>query len=319
MKYLIQSPSQKPYRLTNTHLPEQSSESEDNDWQNPDEAQDGFPRDQKGKIAKGHRKSSRKKKHYIYGRRAWLVESTGVVGDKWSWLDEDWNLYCGVRESVERVSLKYLSYDGIGWFWRGGTILWMTPEECYDVLRLMGLLHHLELQDPSNEYLGVYSRCLTGGGTEVDEESTHTTHTTSHTMGPYKPADAFLSQAAMERMICDRVAQAIEDPEKKRSVLVNYLKDHLVLMIPTRELPPRTEIQKMEQELWNLTLKGDDIETYINRFHELSLMCPELVPTENERESRIIQSFPEGIKGNNLHQTTSSFACMGPVNSRLEL
>nr|GFA15450.1 hypothetical protein [Tanacetum cinerariifolium] len=39
----------------------------------------------------------------------------------------------------------------------------------------------------------------------------------------------------------------------------------------------------MEQELWTLTLKGDDIETYNNRFHELALMCLDLVPNEKKR------------------------------------
>ncbi|GJS53992.1 putative reverse transcriptase domain-containing protein [Tanacetum coccineum] len=43
----------------------------------------------------------------------------------------------------------------------------------------------------------------------------------------------------------------------------------------TTEYCPATEIQRMEQELWTLTLKGDDIEAYNNRFHELVLMCPE--------------------------------------------
>ncbi|GKB07379.1 ribonuclease H-like domain-containing protein, partial [Tanacetum coccineum] len=38
---------------------------------------------------------------------------------------------------------------------------------------------------------------------------------------------------------------------------------------------PATEIQRMEQELWTLTLKGDDIEAYNNCFHELALMCHE--------------------------------------------
>ncbi|GJY81426.1 hypothetical protein Tco_0494177 [Tanacetum coccineum] len=35
----------------------------------------------------------------------------------------------------------------------------------------------------------------------------------------------------------------------------------------------------MEQELWTLTLKGDDIKAYSNRFHELVSMSPELVST----------------------------------------
>nr|GFA51269.1 reverse transcriptase domain-containing protein [Tanacetum cinerariifolium] len=59
-----------------------------------------------------------------------------------------------------------------------------------------------------------------------------------------------------------------------------------------------TEIQRMEQELWTLTLKGDDIETYNNRFNELALMCPELVPNEKKKIKRYIRGFPEGIKGN---------------------
>ncbi|GJU10269.1 putative reverse transcriptase domain-containing protein [Tanacetum coccineum] len=44
----------------------------------------------------------------------------------------------------------------------------------------------------------------------------------------------------------------------------------------TTKYCPATEIQRMEQELQTLTLKGDDIEAYNNRFHELALMCPEL-------------------------------------------
>ncbi|GJV83724.1 putative reverse transcriptase domain-containing protein [Tanacetum coccineum] len=54
----------------------------------------------------------------------------------------------------------------------------------------------------------------------------------------------------------------------------------------------------MEQELWTLTLKGDDIEAYSNRFHELVLMCPELVPTEKKKIEKYVRGFPERIKGN---------------------
>ncbi|GJR81145.1 hypothetical protein Tco_0151930 [Tanacetum coccineum] len=61
---------------------------------------------------------------------------------------------------------------------------------------------------------------------------------------------------------------------------------------------PATKIQRMEQELWILTLKGDDIEAYNNRFHELALMCPELVPTGKKRIERYVHGFPERIKGN---------------------
>ncbi|GJX67527.1 reverse transcriptase domain-containing protein [Tanacetum coccineum] len=66
----------------------------------------------------------------------------------------------------------------------------------------------------------------------------------------------------------------------------------------TTEYCPATEIQRMEQELWTLTLKGDDIEAYNNHFHELVLMCPELVSTKKKKIEKYIHGFPEGIKGN---------------------
>nr|GEW77619.1 hypothetical protein [Tanacetum cinerariifolium] len=66
----------------------------------------------------------------------------------------------------------------------------------------------------------------------------------------------------------------------------------------TTEYYPATEIQKIEQKLWTLTLKGDDIEEYNNHFHELALMCPELVPTERKKIEKYVRGFPERIKGN---------------------
>nr|GEV65228.1 hypothetical protein [Tanacetum cinerariifolium] len=42
----------------------------------------------------------------------------------------------------------------------------------------------------------------------------------------------------------------------------------------------------------------DGIEAYNNHFHELALMCHELVPDEKKKIERYIRGFPEGIKGN---------------------
>nr|GEU58409.1 putative reverse transcriptase domain-containing protein [Tanacetum cinerariifolium] len=53
-----------------------------------------------------------------------------------------------------------------------------------------------------------------------------------------------------------------------------------------------TEIQRMKEELWTLTLKGDDIEAYNNRFHELDLMCPDLVPNEKKKIKRAYAAAP---------------------------
>nr|GEY54507.1 hypothetical protein [Tanacetum cinerariifolium] len=66
----------------------------------------------------------------------------------------------------------------------------------------------------------------------------------------------------------------------------------------TTEYCPATEIQKMEKELWTLTLKGDDIEAYNNCFHELALMCPELVPTKRKKIEKYVRKFSKRINGN---------------------
>ncbi|GJS50712.1 putative reverse transcriptase domain-containing protein [Tanacetum coccineum] len=46
---------------------------------------------------------------------------------------------------------------------------------------------------------------------------------------------------------------------------------------------PRNEIQKMESELWNLTVKNNDLATYTQRFQELTMMCTKMVPEEEYR------------------------------------
>ncbi|GKA51991.1 putative reverse transcriptase domain-containing protein [Tanacetum coccineum] len=43
---------------------------------------------------------------------------------------------------------------------------------------------------------------------------------------------------------------------------------------------------------------GEDIEAYNNRFHELALMCLNLVPNEKKKVERYINGFPERIKRN---------------------
>ncbi|GKB21706.1 reverse transcriptase domain-containing protein [Tanacetum coccineum] len=38
----------------------------------------------------------------------------------------------------------------------------------------------------------------------------------------------------------------------------------------------RTEIKKMEDEFYNLTVKGNDLKNYIIRFQELAVLCPNI-------------------------------------------
>nr|GEU87089.1 hypothetical protein [Tanacetum cinerariifolium] len=66
----------------------------------------------------------------------------------------------------------------------------------------------------------------------------------------------------------------------------------------TTEYCPATEIQKIKQELWTLTVKGDDIEEYYNRLHELALMCPNMVTPKKNKIERYIRGLPKKVKVN---------------------
>ncbi|GJU80406.1 reverse transcriptase domain-containing protein [Tanacetum coccineum] len=61
---------------------------------------------------------------------------------------------------------------------------------------------------------------------------------------------------------------------------------------------PRTKIQKMEDEFYHLTVKGNDLKTYIRRFQELATLCPTTVPDSEKMMEVFIGGLPQSIEGN---------------------
>nr|GEU32798.1 hypothetical protein [Tanacetum cinerariifolium] len=61
---------------------------------------------------------------------------------------------------------------------------------------------------------------------------------------------------------------------------------------------PRNEIQKMESELWNLTVKNNDLAAYTQRFQELTMMCTKMVPEEEDWVKKFIGGLPDNIQRN---------------------
>ncbi|GKE94472.1 reverse transcriptase domain-containing protein [Tanacetum coccineum] len=61
---------------------------------------------------------------------------------------------------------------------------------------------------------------------------------------------------------------------------------------------PRTEIKKMEDEFYNLTVKGNDLKTYVRRFQELAVLCPTMVPNSDKLMEVFIGGLPKSIEGN---------------------
>ncbi|GJX53871.1 putative reverse transcriptase domain-containing protein [Tanacetum coccineum] len=71
-----------------------------------------------------------------------------------------------------------------------------------------------------------------------------------------------------------------------------------LMKLMTEVYCPRNEIQKMETELWNLTVKGNDLTAYTRRFQELVLLCTRMVPDEEDKVERFIGGLPDNIQGN---------------------
>ncbi|GJT83716.1 putative reverse transcriptase domain-containing protein, partial [Tanacetum coccineum] len=71
-----------------------------------------------------------------------------------------------------------------------------------------------------------------------------------------------------------------------------------LLKLMTEVYCPRNEIQKMETELWNLSVKNNDMATYTQRFQELTMMCTKMVLEEEDQVEKFIEGLPDNIQGN---------------------
>nr|GEV41313.1 putative reverse transcriptase domain-containing protein [Tanacetum cinerariifolium] len=58
------------------------------------------------------------------------------------------------------------------------------------------------------------------------------------------------------------------------------------------------EIKKLEIELWNLKIKGNDVPAYTKRFQELTLICTKFVANETKKIDKYIGGLPDNIYGN---------------------
>nr|GEW29574.1 reverse transcriptase domain-containing protein [Tanacetum cinerariifolium] len=58
------------------------------------------------------------------------------------------------------------------------------------------------------------------------------------------------------------------------------------------------DCKKMEDEFYHLTVKGNDLKTYVRRFQELATLCPTMVSDSEKMMEAFIRGLPRSIKGN---------------------
>ncbi|GJU39766.1 putative reverse transcriptase domain-containing protein [Tanacetum coccineum] len=126
-----------------------------------------------------------------------------------------------------------------------------------------------------------------------------------------------MSQVAIKKLVSDSVAAALEAQAATMANTNNTTRN-----IGQRETPPigikeaykitwsefkkllikkycpRTEVKKMEDEFYNLTVKGNDLKTYVRRFQELAILCPNMVPNSEKLMEVFIGGLPRSIEGN---------------------
>ncbi|GKC45158.1 hypothetical protein Tco_1062880 [Tanacetum coccineum] len=60
----------------------------------------------------------------------------------------------------------------------------------------------------------------------------------------------------------------------------------------------RSEVKKLEIELWNLTVKGTGGVSYTEHFQELALLCSRMVLEEYDKVEKYVGGLPDSIQGN---------------------
>ncbi|GJY54852.1 reverse transcriptase domain-containing protein [Tanacetum coccineum] len=66
----------------------------------------------------------------------------------------------------------------------------------------------------------------------------------------------------------------------------------------TKKYCPQTEVKKMEDEFYNLVVKGNDLKTYARRLQELAILCPNMVPNTEKLMEAFIGGLFRSIEGN---------------------
>ncbi|GKF35642.1 hypothetical protein Tco_0112400, partial [Tanacetum coccineum] len=57
-------------------------------------------------------------------------------------------------------------------------------------------------------------------------------------------------------------------------------------------------VKKMEDEFYNLVVKENDLKSYVRRFQELTILCPNMLPNTEKLMEVFIGGLTRSIKGN---------------------
>nr|GFA63993.1 putative reverse transcriptase domain-containing protein [Tanacetum cinerariifolium] len=94
------------------------------------------------------------------------------------------------------------------------------------------------------------------------------------------------------------VKEPVEIMDRDQMVKEKLYHDHQVMPSHVLSSSNKPEIKKMEDEFYNLSVKGNDLKTYVRRFQELAVLCPNMVPNNEKLMEVFIGRLSRSIEGN---------------------
>ncbi|GJU58534.1 putative reverse transcriptase domain-containing protein [Tanacetum coccineum] len=107
-----------------------------------------------------------------------------------------------------------------------------------------------------------------------------------------------IEEMEMEGVEMEGIEMVMGTEEEMAITLKDLCLVERLMKLMTKVYCPRNKVQKMETELWNLVVKGNDLTAYTRRFQELVLLCTRMVPNEEDKVNRSVRGLSDNIQGN---------------------
>ncbi|GJU83411.1 reverse transcriptase domain-containing protein [Tanacetum coccineum] len=117
-----------------------------------------------------------------------------------------------------------------------------------------------------------------------------------------------MTQAAIKKLVADSVSAALEEQAITMAGTSNPNRNTGPRDTPVVKrgnykefiscLPFYFNVKKIEDEFYNLVVKGNNLKTYIRRFQELAVLCPNMVPNSEKLIEVFIGGLPRSVEGN---------------------
>ncbi|GJT39522.1 hypothetical protein Tco_0939387 [Tanacetum coccineum] len=120
----------------------------------------------------------------------------------------------------------------------------------------------------------------------------------STTPPPDSPLDDHLRRAAIRQLIADGIAAALK---AQAATMANTNSTESVFSSSKCVKEDRVTfatVKKMEDEFYNLVVKGNDLKTYVRIFQELAVLCSNMVPNTEKLMEVFTGVLPRSIEGN---------------------